>query len=347
MATVWVVSCEGRGIRNQGLLSLNGARPAVDHISVIIATSDRPVDLDRCLASLAAVSYPTWELVIIDQSRDHAVREVVDRWEPRLPELTYMHLDRRNASEARNRGAGTASGAILAFIDDDCTVGPDWLQSVAAAFVRHPSAGMVFGSVRGAAVDHVEYFMPMWEFAAERLLTDVHAIIDFRGMGASMYARRAAFDEVGGFDLLLGPGARFRGCQDDDLTYRILARGWPVLETPAISVCHHGARAYADGSASRLLRNYHYGTGALHMKMLRCRQPAALPIALHKLWHRTAVLQPLQILAGRPTKFGALLSFVLGMAASYGAPVDRQRLQYVRTHSLERPSPERAPTHPI
>jgi GT2 family glycosyltransferase len=326
---------------------LNAGKATAECISVVIATSDRPVDLERCLTSLAAVRYPSWEIVIIDQSRDHAVREVVDRWQPRLPALVYVHLDRRNASEARNRGAAMASGPILAFVDDDCTVAPDWLDRVAAAFARHPDAGMVFGSVRGAPVDHHKFFMPMWEFDHERLLTGVRAIVGFRGMGASMYAQRAAFDHAGGFDLLLGPGARFRGCQDDDLTYRMLAYGWPVLETPSISVCHHGARAYADGSASRLLRNYHYGTGALHMKMLRCRRPAALPVAMHKLWHRASNLQPLEAVVGRPTKFGALISFVLGMAASFSAPVDRERMQYVDTGGPKRLAAERTTTSPL
>jgi GT2 family glycosyltransferase len=350
--------CPGRFVSWLGSVDCNGGpgiggnrRPAhygtaltTDYISVVIATSDRPADLDRCLTSLAAVRYPAWELVIVDQSRDDRVRQVVDRWRARSPALTYEHLDRRNASEARNRGTQSAQAPILAYIDDDCTVESGWLDDVAGAFARHPSCGMVYGSVRGVAVDPRKFFVPTWEFAVERVLAGPKAMIGLRGMGASMYVRREAFEDAGGFDPLLGPGARFRGCQDDDLTYRVLAHGWPVLETPSISVCHHGARAYADGSASRLSRNYHFGTGALHMKMLRCSQPGALPVALHKLWHRASDLKPLEILAGRPTKFGALLSFVLGMAASFGAPVDHRRLQYVQTQAIDLQSPEMAPT---
>ncbi len=299
------------------------------HVSVVIPTSDRPDDLDRCLSSVAAVRYPAWDVAIIDQSKGDASKRVVEAWRPRLPDVTFRHLDHPNASHARNLGASVSHGEIVAFVDDDCSVRPSWLDDVAAAFGRHPEAPMVFGSVRAAGDDSNEVFVPTYEFEVEQVITGPAAIVPFRGMGAAMYIRRDVFDEVGGFDPLLGPGAKFRSSQDYDLTYRVLASGRPVLETPAVSVIHYGVRTYRGGAATRLVRNSYFGAGATHMKMLRCGSPGARKVASLRLWRCVTNLRPLGFVYGRATNLGALGAFIAGMVASFTVPIDRAHSRYI------------------
>ncbi len=48
--------------------------------------------------------------------------------------LTYVHTDVRGAVPARNAGADLAVGEVIAFTDDDCEPGQDWLASARPLF---------------------------------------------------------------------------------------------------------------------------------------------------------------------------------------------------------------------
>jgi GT2 family glycosyltransferase len=60
------------------------------HITVIIPTRNRPNDLRRCLASLAVVRYPHWDILVVDQSDDTLTQAVSADARGALPQLTYF-----------------------------------------------------------------------------------------------------------------------------------------------------------------------------------------------------------------------------------------------------------------
>jgi|SRR5579871_6093338 len=97
--------------------------------SVIIPTRNRPLQLSRCLSSLATLNYPQdrFEVLVIDDGSTHPLEPVIAGWNSRLPVrlLTQSH---GGPARARNRGAREASGRWLAFLDDDCEAAPGWLH---------------------------------------------------------------------------------------------------------------------------------------------------------------------------------------------------------------------------
>jgi glycosyltransferase involved in cell wall biosynthesis len=297
-------------------------------VSVAVPTCNRPDDLDRCLASLAKVAYPQWQIVVIDQSDGDITRQVVEAWQGRLPQLTYMWLAQKNASAARNLAIEYSSGDVLAFIDDDCTVSPDWLARVSEAFDKAPEASLILGAVRAADHDPARAFVPINDVWRERRLRGSMGTLQVSAMGANMSIRLRPGRRLL-FDLLLGPGAHFRSSQDGDYAYRVLASGGTVLETPSIVVLHHGARSYASGAATLKVRDYRYGAGAVHAKLLRCGEWIMIIAIAGRLLESIAAIRPLNALRRRPTHVGGLLMFLRGLRDSFQMPVNRQEKVYV------------------
>lgn len=106
-------------------------------VSVVIATYDRPdglaATLKSCLAQTNALGL-AGEIVVLDNHPTQSGRAVVEAigaaggWPIRhVTELT------RNMSTLRNRGFSEARGRYLAFIDDDETADPDWLDALVGA----------------------------------------------------------------------------------------------------------------------------------------------------------------------------------------------------------------------
>ena len=294
-------------------------------VSVAVPTCDRPHALDRCLASLSVIESRDWELLVIDQSDGDESRQVAQKWGKKIRQLVYLRLEEKNASAARNLAIETARGEVVAFIDDDCTISPDpkWLDHVGDAFEREPEANLIFGSVTAGPHDATTSFLGGYKVQRGRRLRGSLDTLKVRAIGASMSLRLGSGKRPG-FDLLLGPGARFRSTQDWDYTYRVLARGGLVVETPDIQVTHHGARPYAGGAASAKWRDYLYGTGACHVKLLRCGQWIMLAIILDRLVRSIAMIRPHRVFLRRGTHFGRLLMYVRGLRDGLRVPVDRR-----------------------
>jgi hypothetical protein len=192
-------------------------------VSVIICSRDRPDDLARCLASLAACDPAPDEIVVVDNSPGSPeVRAVVSA----TPGARLVVEPRPGLSRARNAGVAAARGTILLFTDDDVEVLPGWLVPIRAAFAD-PAVGCVTGQVIPATLDTPAAFSFEVDYGglagSQRPWRIDTGLLDQPfgeappvwqvGAGANMAIRRAVIDAVGGFDERLGAGAA--GCSED------------------------------------------------------------------------------------------------------------------------------------
>lgn len=304
------------------------------HISIVVPTRNRSGDLRNCLESLAQVEYPRWEVIVVDQSADLESLEVGKELADRLPGFLYIRTTSNGAAVARNIGANHAGGELIAFLDDDCTVGSGFLEDLAAVFARHPRAGLIFGRVTACKYDKTKFLLPTREIKVEAVLDRkswremwLHRVIV---MSANMSLRRLTWDGMGGFDEMLGAGAPGRSAEDLDYAYRALLAGIPVVMTPEVTVIHHGVRPHAGGSASRLIRNTAFGTGVAHMKLLRGGHPAAIALFLATIVRFAGWIE-LNTLVRDGREFGGawLAFYLVGLARSFGYRIDRRRMTYV------------------
>ncbi len=303
------------------------------HISVIISTRNRPRDVERCLVSLSRVMYARWDITLIDQSDDKRTHDAVEKLTDILPPLMYRHSSEKGLSRARNEGMNVSQGDIFAFLDDDCTVEPTWLEDVAGLFDRYPHAAIAFGAVEASAHDQQTTFISAYTPRKERVLRGQWSSFRVTGMGASMYLRRAIAQRVGSFDVCLGAGSSlFKSTEETDYAYRTLALGKEIVETPMVQVHHYGARDFQSGAFAQLIRDHAYASGALDMKVLRCRGAAGLILLVV---HSCAYLMKVDVrnlvLGRRPNRLAWIVMYVRGLGAGRRLGVDRQRCLFVDT----------------
>jgi hypothetical protein len=198
---------------------------ALPRISIVIPVLNDAARLARCLASIAANTYPRElrEIIVADNGSTDDSRDVATRFG-----ATVLSLPGIKVAKVRNEAARVASGDIVAFVDADHEIVPQWLERAAASL----SDATVVGA--GAA-----YSPPpggRWvqrQYNALRGPTRGRANTEWLGSG-NLAVRRSAFDAVGGFDDTL------ETCEDVDLCQRLRARGGTLIADEGLKSVHLG-----------------------------------------------------------------------------------------------------------
>lgn len=295
-------------------------------MAVVLPTRDRGATAIAAVRSILAGGGPLSELVVIDQSRDDRTSAALA---PLLgdPRLTLLRSGTVGLARARNEAIAACRSELVAMTDDDCVAIPGWLAAIADVFASEDRVGLVFGSVLSADHDPRLGFVPAYEVRQRRLERGRDARPRIDGIGACMAIRRRTWEEIGGFDELLGAGARFQAADEGDFALRALAAGWYVAETPDGAVVHHGFRAWAE--AEVLVRGYARGTGAMMAKHVRRRTGGASRLLSRMAWswirgktHDAARL------GSAPHRWMRLEAFTGGFAEGLRLPVDPATCRY-------------------
>lgn len=120
-------------------------------VTIAIASSGR-ASLVRCLTSLAALELPAElrvDILIADDSDAATVPARVAAAQPLPFAVHVVPVHAHNVSVARNACIAAATGDLIAFVDDDEWVEPDWLTRLLAAMAEF-EADCVFGPVHPA-----------------------------------------------------------------------------------------------------------------------------------------------------------------------------------------------------
>jgi glycosyltransferase involved in cell wall biosynthesis len=301
--------------------------------SLVISTRNRPNDVRRCLESLTQVSYPAWDVLVVDQSDPENIgtRATVDDFVHRLPGLTYRHMDEKGVCRARNLGLSLTGGDVVLLLDDDCAVRDEsFLKEAAAVLGRHPDAAIVFGCVLAVPHDSTLGFIPTQDYPTEQVVRSRREFQIVKGLTACVCIRRELASTLT-FDVHLGPGSRFNyGGDDVDYGYRALRSGSSIVVTPAFGVDHFGFREYAGGAATRVAKGYMYSLGAQNMKMLRSGDVAAVGLMAHHLVGLLVTINFRNLFMRQgPSNMGRLVYYFQGLAASFRFGVDSHRCLYV------------------
>src|SRR5438477_5088662 len=117
-------------------------------LSVIVCSHNpRPDYLRRVLHSLEAQTLPRskWELLLVDNASSERLADTWDlSWHSRH---AHVREDELGLTPARLRGTAEASGELLAFVDDDNILAPDYLERAFALVGAYPYLGVVGAGV--------------------------------------------------------------------------------------------------------------------------------------------------------------------------------------------------------
>jgi GT2 family glycosyltransferase len=231
------------------------SRDAAPSLSVVVATRDRAGLLGPCLDALGRSVASSDEIIVVDScSRRPDTAAVASAQGVRL-----VRCDVAGASLARNAGWRTAAHGVVAFIDDDVRVGPGWAGALRRAFRDHPDAAFITGRL-GLKSQDARTEWPVAFFDGSEPLPIVPDVAANVGHGANLSVRRTALDLVGGYNEVLGPGARFHAGEDLELMDRLLAHGLIGRYEPAAEATHEQYRTRTE--LVRLEWRYGIGQGA-------------------------------------------------------------------------------------
>jgi len=121
-------------------------------VSVIVPTYNKAPYLDLSLASWCHQRFRDYELVVVDDGSTDDTREVLARYENRLP-LRCVRRSHGGRAAARNGGLAAASGSLVVFVDDDRIVPDDFLERHVSAHNSTPADWVIIGWQRGLLVD--------------------------------------------------------------------------------------------------------------------------------------------------------------------------------------------------
>lgn len=216
-------------------------------VTAIVCTYNRCQDLLRGLECIAASKMPnsvTWEVLVVDNHSTDRTREVVESFCRRHPgRFRYLFEEKQGKAYALNAGVANALGHILAFVDDDVTMGPGWL--------RHLTAELHSGEWVGAAgriLPATTFTPPSWlswqhcggilcgNFDLGNQPCELGA--DHPPHGGNMAIRREMFERHGGYHLNLGPGPKRVPNGDTELGRRLMKAGERLRYEPLAVVYH-------------------------------------------------------------------------------------------------------------
>ncbi|NOZ05876.1 MAG: glycosyltransferase family 2 protein [Chloroflexi bacterium] len=231
-------------------------------VSVVIPNWNGAHHLVTCLDALGRQTYPNFEVVLVDNgSTDRSVALVQERY----PAVRLLVLPENQGFAGAVNAAirDLAQGEIIALLNNDTEVHPDWLAALQDALTRYPQAGMAaskillfdrrdtfhsagdtFG-VDGMPVNRGVWQRDVGQFDREELI--------FGGCGGAVAYRRAMLDEIGLFDRRLGSY-----CEDVDLNWRAQLAGWQCIYVPK-AIVYHKVSATGGGPLS----SYHVGRNVL------------------------------------------------------------------------------------
>jgi N-acetylglucosaminyl-diphospho-decaprenol L-rhamnosyltransferase len=239
---------------------------AAGDVTVVVVTYDALPWIERCLASVSHV--PT--IVVDCGSSDGTVDVVRDRF----PDVRVVEVDNRGLGAGWNAGLRSNDSRYTLLLNADAWLLGDALERLVVFSDEHPQAAIVGPRLLnpdGTLQRSVRGFPTLWRLATEyfflrKLAPRTRALNAFYGggfahdevvdadvvMGACMFVRRAAAEQVGELD-----EEYFLFSEETDWCYRFHQAGWQVLFYPGAECVHvggasHGGRLYRENLRGHL-----------------------------------------------------------------------------------------------
>ncbi len=246
-------------------------------VAVSVATFRRPEGIRALLGSLDRLAFerfaPRVTVIIVDNDPSHpafasaAEAQAASRWP-----LRYLAEPRRGIVAARNRGLAEAGGHdFIAFVDDDETVGPGWLEALLATQAA-TGAAVVQGPVEPAYgappppwMERLGIFRlgPWEEGAALAFAATNNSLADLRFLAVHAPAFDPRFNDTGG--------------EDEELFGRVRAAGGRIHAAAGAVV--HDSIPPQRMTLGWVLRRWHRMGNTLGRIALLRRQGRALRLA--------------------------------------------------------------------
>jgi GT2 family glycosyltransferase len=201
---------------------------------------------EKCLESVWKTEYEDFEVIFVDNASTDGSYEYA---KSNFSHFKFLRNEKNLGSvRARNAGAKFCEGNIVAFLDNDTTVAPNWLDEPAKLF-KESETGVVQANLRllsdPRVPDTIGHCISILGLPVENSFftnePQKPAPI-FAGKLAALFVRKDIFECVGGFD-----EDYFFYFEETDLCWRVRLMGYEVYFAPNSIVLHKGSGTFKNG----------------------------------------------------------------------------------------------------
>lgn len=172
-------------------------------VTVVVPTKNAARDLERCLQSIRAQTYPHVEVIVVDNSSTDETQDIARRYADRV----MVSGPERSAQV--NAGVAAASGTLIYKVDADFELAPTVVEEC-VHLVNQGADAVVVHNTPDATMGRLamlrKFEVDMYKF-------------DLR-FSSARFMRRAVFQAIGGFDPTITAG------EDYDLQNRLGRAGY-------------------------------------------------------------------------------------------------------------------------
>ena len=204
----------------------------ISKTTVIIPTKNEEQNIISFLDSLPA----NIQLIVVDCSTDRT-RELI---QIRRPENTEVIFDESTIPAARQLGANTTAADWLIYSDADMNYDKAYFKELDEQTVSS-KVGAIMGSK--LSLKDYRWYYKMYSFSMRFFAWFGLPV----GSGSNMIIRKAALEQIGGFDLSLTHS------EDSDVLWRIRKAGWKVIFNGKLKVYETDHRRLQQGVLKKFI----------------------------------------------------------------------------------------------
>ena len=254
-------------------------------ISVNLATYNRAAFLEPCLASLCeqTLDPARYEICVVNNAGTDNTPEIVAHIAARYPKHRVFMIEEPvpGVSRARNRGLRATTAPLIAHVDDDGTVGRDWLEIFVTRFAElGPDICVIGGEIEpvwGAPKPEWLTHKMEWFLSAATGLGPVARFLkdnECTSEGNNCF-RRAALEQAGGYPETLGRAGSALLSGEQVIDARIRKNGGRVFFDPALILRHY---IHAERLQPLWLRRRLFWQGVSSIAIRRYQIEHAIPV---------------------------------------------------------------------
>lgn len=231
--------------------------------------------LRQAIESIRQQEFQEYELIVVNDGSDDGTKEYLDSLLPNA-RIKVVHQLQLGPAAARNAGIKIATGAFVAFTDDDCTVPKNWLNQFYLAF-QPSQIDIIGGRVQNAFLQNIysEVSQETTNYFVQ-LLNRQNADSGFLTSNNIAY-RVEVLRNAGCFDERF----RFAGGEERALNQTIISKGGRSLFSPDIVVQHHQALTFR----TYIHQQFRYGKGSYILHRVIAKEISSplhfIPIAMY------------------------------------------------------------------
>ena len=200
-------------------------------VSVVIPAYNETRIIESCLRALMAQSHPADEIIVVDNNSSDDTVALVRAF----PGVTVASEPRQGITYARTTGFDAATSDIIARIDADTIVSPNWVAKIRSEFLDHPEIDALAGNAAVHELSPGNRYWATWVYRLFRRWHEKSIGVSPMMYGYNCAVRREAWADIRGM-------VNFDDqeiSEDVDVTLSVLKKGYTIRFSPDLVVkCH-------------------------------------------------------------------------------------------------------------